>query len=592
MASQVSMLTRVAALIPEAAPDVASFIETHDDSTELQSMFLSLIVDTSRAVAAQGSKNQRSSEHASLVSLVTRIHKDLKTKVTGIADQITGPLTAAIMADMDTKLGPILTSFFATQKDTINMNNKQLSDHVCNVSNSIKAELLRSLDSHQQATTTAVNEARKQLSDIASDVKAQQVALSDVRSHSASLMANMSSLVMAVSKAAEKIDMNKITQVIESAHTTSQAKLCQELVRLISDPLISELKSVRDDFNHIPTIMRDVDARITQMLTTLFSSNSDQLKQIPALTHSIMAEIMRHLSNQLTETRSDLATVTTGITSVETRLANAEIARAKKDTRKGSDAEDQLYDLLTERLKARDGFEVEQTNGHAASCDILVKKIGGPDIRIECKARGQGTGEKVRHAEVVKFQRDLAQTHSHGILVSLYSDIVGIGNFELQQLPTGKFAVYLSKLNFDVEPVIEMIHLLYKLDTLVTRSSSDDDADSDDEPVINVLATDMARVQQYLQNYALTVSGAKQHMRAAIRQLGELDFDKIAKMLLANSENDGVVEETDDTGAQPQPAGIMCELGCGTVCKTKSAMTRHKRNYCSLRDVNQEANAQ
>jgi hypothetical protein len=296
-----------------------------------------------------------------------------------------------------------------------------------------------------------------------------------------------------------------------------------------------------------------------------------------------MAEIMRHLSNQLTETRSDLATVTTGVASVETRLANADLAKAKKGTRKGSDAEDQLYDLLTARLKARDGFDVEQTNGQTASCDILVKKISAPDIRVECKAHGQGTGEKVRHSEVLMFQRDLAQTHSHGIFISLYSDIVGIGNFELQQLLTGKFAVYLSKLNFDVEPVIEMIHLLYKLDTLVTRSSSDDDADSDDEPVINVTATDMARVQEYLKDYAMTVAGAKQHMRTAIRQLGDLDFDKIAKMLLANSENDGAVAETADTGAQPQPAGIMCELGCGSKFATRSNMKKHMNTRCKLR---------
>jgi hypothetical protein len=77
--SQVPMINRVAALLPEAAPDVANYIELHDDSTELQSMYLSLIVDTSRAVVAQGSKNQRSSEHASLVSLVTRLvgHDDI-----------------------------------------------------------------------------------------------------------------------------------------------------------------------------------------------------------------------------------------------------------------------------------------------------------------------------------------------------------------------------------------------------------------------------------------------------------------------------------------------------------------------------------
>ena len=107
--------------------------------------------------------------------------------------------------------------------------------------------------------------------------------------------------------------------------------------------------------------------------------------------------------------------------------------------------------------------------------------------------------------------------------------------------------------------------------------------DSDDEPVINVLATDTARVQQYLQNYALTVSGAKQHMRAAIRQLGELDFDKIAKMLLDNSENDGVVEETDDTGAQPQPTGVMCELGCGSKFASRSNMKKHMNIRCNMR---------
>jgi hypothetical protein len=142
--------------------------------------------------------------------------------------------------------------------------------------------------------------------------------------------------------------------------------------------------------------------------------------------------------------------------------------------------------------------------------------------------------------------------------------------------------VYLSKLNFDVEPVIEMIHLLYKLDTLVSRTAPDDsDADSNDEPVINVSATDMARVQQYLQDYALPVAGAKQHMRIAIRQLGELDFDKIAKILLANSE-DGAVAESAASEVHPQPTGIVCELGCGAVFKRKSNMTRHVASGCKL----------
>ncbi len=441
--THVAMINRIANLLPEAAPDVANYIAMHDGCTELQSMYLSLITDTTRALASQGSKKQSSSEHASLVSLVTRIHKDMQSSVAEVAGQVTGPVSAAVMHDMDAKLG---------------------------------------------------------------------------------------------------------------------------------------------------VIMRDVDARITQMLTSLFAAHTDQVKQIPALTHSIMADVMRQLSNQLTQTHSELAVVTTGVASVETRLANSDFAKAKKSARKGADAEDQLFDLLTDRLKARDGFDVEKTNGQTASCDILVKRIGSPDIRIESKAHGESTGKKVKHSDVVKFQRDLAQTHSHGIFVSLYSDIVGVSNFELQQLPTGKFAVYLTNLNFDIEPVIEMIHLLYKLDTLVTRSTvdSNNDTDSDTEPVISVSTSDMARVQQYLQDYALTVSSAKQHMRIAIKQLGELDFDKIAKMLLANTHGEGTGVAEAVTEVQTQPSPFVCEQGCGAVFKTKRNMKRHVESRCK---INQQESA-
>jgi hypothetical protein len=56
------------------------------------------------------------------------------------------------------------------------------------------------------------------------------------------------------------------------------------------------------------------------------------------------------------------------------------------------------------------------------------------------------------------------------------------------------------------------------------------------------------------------------------------DLDKVARILLANSDNE-------DVAAEPQlPAAmIVCELGCGAVFKTKSNMKRHLQNRCKLR---------
>ena len=588
---QIPMIGRLNASICETAPDVANYMVAHDDSVELHSLLLSLTVDTCRAIIAQGSRSQKSSEHASLVDLITRFHKDLKSNASGVANQI----SASVMHDMEAKLTHILS---ASQKD--------LADN-------IKGGLVQSVNS-------TLTEAYKHMSDISSDVKAQQSMLS---SHASSMMANMTALVMAVSKAAEKIDMDKLALVIESANSSSQAKLCTDLVNLIGNPLAQELRNVCDDYNHMPMMLRDLDARVSQMLTTLFTAHkdnanmnqqqlADHVKQVPALTNSIMSEVIRQLSNQqqnlasmLVETRTDLASISTSIASVDARVASSkletELERAKRGTRKGADAEEQLFDLLTDILKARDGFEVEKTGGQTASCDILVKRIGSPDIRIESKAHGQASGEKVRHNEVAKFQRDLVQSHSHGIFISLYTDIVGVSNFELQQLPTGKFAVYLTKLNFDIEPVVEMIHLLYKLDTIVSRNQgADDDAKSDTEPVIKVPATNMAHIQHYLKEYAMTVSSAKQHMRSAIRQLGDLDMDKIVKLLLEN--NSGDLEDVSSSdqegggddkaagrgagvqGAQQPPATLItCELGCGASFKKKANMTRHVQKFCELR---------
>ena len=104
-----------------------------------------------------------------------------------------------------------------------------------------------------------------------------------------------------------------------------------------------------------------------------------------------------------------------------------QLSRQATHTAKGKYGEDKLYSLLCERLTSREDYTVSMVCGQAHNCDMNVKRIGHPDIRIESKAIGENTNEKVRTCAVEKFRNDLLSTDSHGIFVSLYSGIVGKG---------------------------------------------------------------------------------------------------------------------------------------------------------------------
>jgi hypothetical protein len=145
-------------------------------------------------------------------------------------------------------------------------------------------------------------------------------------------------------------------------------------------------------------------------------------------------------------------------------------------------------------------------------------------------------------------------------------------------LPTGKFAIYLCKIGENVEPVAEMIQLLYILDSLVsstilsaTDSDVGDDVDVDgcqsEKRAIRVDSEKMIKVQAYLKEYGMTVCSAKQHMRAALKQLGDIDFERVSNMLLGDG---GIAKHTSAT--------FECQLGCGKTFSTQGGMLRHAQH--------------
>ena len=212
----------------------------------------------------------------------------------------------------------------------------------------------------------------------------------------------------------------------------------------------------------------------------------------------------------------------------------------------GSGNEQRLFNMLTDRLLHRDGYRVEQVNGQAHGCDILISKLNAPSVRVEVKAHGERSGEKVRNKEVERFRDDLIRLNEHGIMVSLFSGIVSVGAIEIEQLPTGKFAGYLAHNNYDVDIITNMLHLFYKLDAITSASAANNgdgqsnDGDGGDGGGGDVGAVDyirvptdaMVRIRTYVKDHTKRLQAAKVHLRETIAILNDVQMDVIEKVLL------------------------------------------------------------
>ena len=299
--------------------------------------------------------------------------------------------------------------------------------------------------------------------------------------------------------------------------------------------------------------------------------------------------VLRKASDDTAATLSDISR----------QLMVAQLKKACTHTTKGHDGESRLFDLLSDRLQSRDGYELEMCNGVAHQCDMRIKRLSHPDVRIESKAIGQETGEKCRHRDVAKFQSDLLGLNSHGIFVSLHAGIVGKSDVEVELMANNRFAVYLGNNNYNVDQINDMLQLIYRLDKVVRRGR--DDCEDADEGFIRVSPEAMKRVAQYCKDFAGKITAARNHMKESMGLLSELTLDAIEKVLLGQMAIGGggggggggavvaaaAADSVTGRGAQNQK-NRQCPV-CGVVCQTAAGLGSHMRKHNSMK-TSQETN--
>jgi len=192
---------------------------------------------------------------------------------------------------------------------------------------------------------------------------------------------------------------------------------------------------------------------------------------------------------------------------------------AASNRRKGDEGEVGLVEVLEGTMTLRDGFTIHRVGTIPHNCDILVRKSGKPDVRIECKAHGKENGKPVATREVVRFEDDLKGLRNHGIFVSLYAPITGKAAFELRMLESNRVAVYLSNNHFDAAMIRDLVLLIYSVDELINADGV-------------VLSPDqIGRIRSGLDDLSAKAAQIQTHLRASLELLSSMCFSSVARML-------------------------------------------------------------
>ena len=338
----------------------------------------------------------------------------------------------------------------------------------------------------------------------------------------------------------------------------SQNDIITQRLNVFKGELLESISNRKVDTSDIMSTIKTMNEHNILNITS-------KLEQIPHISGKIdelknKIDVTKVIETSVARNNDSLVQTLNTIKNSQDQMANKiETFTATRTTTryKGEEGEKGLINILESKLHVRDGYTIQDVKSIAHSCDIVVKRDGYPDVRIESKAHGKETGENVRVAEVKKFESDLLALNNHGIFVSLYSGICGKGAFEIELLPNNKFAVYLSNNNYDGDTITEVLRLIYKLDRFTTGPDSDN---------ITISTDSMMRIKAYLTDFNRKIDDLKTSLKNSIRILNEITLDLVEKALVGNVPD------------EPQTSTISytCD-GCGQTCTSKAGLTLHKK---------------
>lgn len=321
--------------------------------------------------------------------------------------------------------------------------------------------------------------------------------------------------------------------------------LHSSLPHMLKETIMGALRKVEDEITDVRNV---VDNKMLERLSLVQSEASEA---------AIAARRSRTDTEQLIQK----------VDSLEKQLIVKHTKAANTSSKeRGVIGESIVFDQLGEKLMERDGYTIESTTGIAHACDFLVRRHGYPDVRIDSKA--YDSKEKVRTKEVKKFKSDLLHNGCHGIMVSLYSGIVGKGTtIDIEQLSNNKLAIYLSNTGPNIDAVLDALAIIYKLNPLVTSDTTDQ------EDNLRLSAENLQKIKSILVEFGEKSITLRTKLKDSLALINDLHDNLLEQLLKSLPSYTPSTDTVTLTGGTPL---FICD--CGYNAKNGPGLASHRRS--------------
>lgn len=320
-----------------------------------------------------------------------------------------------------------------------------------------------------------------------------------------------------------------------------EARVCAALARSkgeLAEEICARLRSARE--------APDVTGVLTSVLTRIVDERVAMSASVQRLEACLGAEVRREMDACLARSKGELAEEicvrfdardardAPDVAGAVARLVEERDAMRKmvervcailddraaaSNRRKGDEGEVGLVEVLEGTMTVRDGFSIQRVGTIPHNCDILIRKTGRPDVRVECKAHGKENGKPVATREVMRFEDDLKLLGNHGIFVSLYAPITGKAPFELRMLESNRVAIYLSNNHFDAAMIRDLVLLIYRVDELIHADG------------IVLSPGQLGHIRSGLDDLSVKAAQIQAHLRASLELVSSMCFSSVSRML-------------------------------------------------------------
>jgi hypothetical protein len=317
-----------------------------------------------------------------------------------------------------------------------------------------------------------------------------------------------------------------------------------------------------------------IDTKITNSFLGVKEDLKDNSHQDVLITmiqnlQSSQTELNRDLSKEIKGTSQGEEVLKVMIESLQNEIKSLAINK-RSSSYKGQEGEHHMIDLLDSKLTSRNGYEVIDCHSLPHNLDILIKKTGYNDVRIDVKNHGKDSKEdgRIRTNEVKRFESDVLNCSCHGILVSLHSKICGKEEIQFDRLPNGKCVIYLSNNEYNVDFIIELLQILQFIDD---RCRSEKQSPEDDR--LSLSSDAVQKINEILKESEQKVYDLKTKLEQSVKLVSSIKFDLINSLFRGQQIKDVVISKI-----SPESDSITCEH-CGKIIRnSKGAFKKHLKH--------------